>query len=630
MGIVVCCLRQGVDPISGERGTGMKKIVSFLFLLFIPNLLVFFSSFFSMAQEDTCFSVSESEVVFLLDASKSMKSDGDGGATDVIRQILYSLPSDTKAGLVIYNADILYKGELGSKPEDMDYVLASLEYAGYSNAGLGLQQAISLFSGEEGTERHIIMVSDGEIDMKDGEESEASKKEFASGMKQAGSKGIQMHIVVVGDIPEEDRDIPDAAGAAGSEIYTVGVDGDFADIAGNILFGHFNFPRKKVGTMEGSSGNFHIELPVSGASRAKVLLIGKSEIESINAGYTAGSGRIMKGKRFAVVDLNKPSDSMDITFDLKEASAVEAYLIAEYEAGLEIGISYRSEQAQDGGKGEDITYTHYADMEIRLLNRGGGNGNLWAEDYYEGHPVSYTVNGEEYQGTVEDGAIRHSFLADGLNSVEVWVGTDNFYEIFGEVPAEKVKIELPPDPVTEVDYRPLWYILGILLFVLAVILVIWLRKSKAGVIYIAHSNDGKNTERYESKSCQYTGKFNLYVVQTQSGRDIAPQTIRLFGRKGGKITLEWILNSCGIRLGNIGAGDIAFYPGPEKAVVIMDQSEQCTVMRGMEILKKGIGYPVYYNEKLTVTLEDGITELEIHYKNLKPGEREGGARWETQ
>ena len=53
----------------------------------------------------------------------------------------------------------------------------------------------------------------------------------------------------------------------------------------------------------------------------------------------------------------------------------------------------------------------------------------------------------------------------------------------------------------------------------------------------------------------------------------------------------------------------------------MDQSEQCTVMRGMEILKKGIGYPVNYNEKITATMEDGVTELEIHYKNLKPSER---------
>ena len=35
-----------------------------------------------------------------------------------------------------------------------------------------------------------------------------------------------------------------------------------------------------------------------------------------------------------------------------------------------------------------------------------------------------------------------------------------------------------------------------------------------------------------------------------------------------------------------------------------------------------MGYPVFYNEKITVTFEDEMTEMEIHYKNLKPGERE--------
>lgn len=46
-------------------------------------------------------------------------------------------------------------------------------------------------------------------------------------------------------------------------------------------------------------------------------------------------------------------------------------------------------------------------------------------------------------------------------------------------------------------------------------------------------------------------------------------------------------------------------------------------MRGMEILKKGTGYPVYYNGKITVSFEDEKTEMELHYRNLKPGEREG-------
>ena len=112
------------------------------------------------------------------------------------------------------------------------------------------------------------------------------------------------------------------------------------------------------------------------------------------------------------------------------------------------------------------------------------------------------------------------------------------------------------------------------------------------------------------------------MIQTRSGEDIAPQTYRLFGRQSAKITLNQILSFCGIRFGKIGAEDIAFYPGYDKSLVVMDQSEKCTVMRGTEILKKGMGYPIYYNGKITVTFEDGITEIELYYKNLKPNEYE--------
>ena len=44
-------------------------------------------------------------------------------------------------------------------------------------------------------------------------------------------------------------------------------------------------------------------------------------------------------------------------------------------------------------------------------------------------------------------------------------------------------------------------------------------------------------------------------------------------------------------------------------------------MRGMEIMEKNRAYPVYYQEKITVLFEDEETEMEIYYKDLKPGER---------
>ena len=101
-----------------------------------------------------------------------------------------------------------------------------------------------------------------------------------------------------------------------------------------------------------------------------------------------------------------------------------------------------------------------------------------------------------------------------------------------------------------------------------------------------------------------------------------PQTYRLFGHNSKRMTLEQILSSCKIKLGKIGAEDIIFYPGPDHSVIVMDQSERCTALRGMEILKKGMGYPIFYGDKVTITFEDEATEMEIHYKNLKPSERE--------
>lgn len=596
--------------------------------ILLPVLIL--SCFLSMnsisyAQEDIHFSVSEKEVVFLVDASKSMGKREDGAVTDTVRQILYSLPSNIRAGLVVYNTDIQGVAETGSEPGQIDHILSTIEYTGYSNAGLGLEQAVSLFSDEENSEKHIILVSDGEIDMKSDEESEASKEKFMQEAERAADQGIRIHIMTVDGLPDEEREVLGAAQISGGEIFKEGPDGELCRIAEEILYGQFNYPRKAVGIMEGSSGNFHVEIPVDGAFRVKVLLMGNGEMENVNAGYMAESGQVITGKRFAVVDLYRPEGAVDVTFDLKETSTVEAWLVAEYQTVLDVGMEYRTETIQEE-KGREPIYIHYADLEIRMSGQNGENPNLWATEYYNGQSVQYTVNGEEFDGKIEDGAIRHTLVVDGQEEVEVSVRTDAFYEIYGETTPVKVPVELPPDPVAETDHRPLWYILGGLGAALVILLVIWRRKGKEALVYVGNSSSKNNLEKYEVKSCQYTGKLNLYVVQTPNGRDIAPQTLRLFGRKSGRITLEWILNNCGIKLGSVGAGDIVFYPGPEKAVVVMDQSEQCTVMRGMEILKKGIGYPVYYNEKLTVTMEDGITELEIHYKNLKPSERESEKR----
>ena len=111
-------------------------------------------------------------------------------------------------------------------------------------------------------------------------------------------------------------------------------------------------------------------------------------------------------------------------------------------------------------------------------------------------------------------------------------------------------------------------------------------------------------------------------MRTRNEEDIPPQTYRLFGRAPGRIVLKQILDTCNISCKQAESGNIVFCPGPDHSLVIQDQSEHCTVMRGAEILKKGKGYPIYYNEKITVTFYEEDMEIELHYKNLKPSEQQ--------
>ena len=110
-----------------------------------------------------------------------------------------------------------------------------MKYAGYSNAGLGLKKAVALFSAEERTEKHIILISDGEIELKRDEESEQSKEEYHSASKAAVDKGIKIHIIIVEGMAEEEIEILDAAGMTGGEAYAQGKDGTLSRIAGEVV-----------------------------------------------------------------------------------------------------------------------------------------------------------------------------------------------------------------------------------------------------------------------------------------------------------------------------------------------------------------------------------------------------------
>jgi len=599
----------------------------------ISIYLIIFIFLFHIHTFVSCAEVEEnrgSEVVFLLDASNSMNAqDKNRLAIDAIRQMVYGLPSDYQTGFVAYSTEIQAVSKVGGGKEELEAQLERVRYTGYTNAGEGLSQAMDLFSDAEETDRYIVMLSDGEIVMKKNEDTEKSRAMFVDAAQRAKERGVKVYIVAIGEELQPKMHIFDAAEMTDGAIYWEGQSGSISQIFEQLMFHRFQVPKRLAGTTGGGSGNFQIKLPGTGASKSKILLTASHGISNVTADYTAKDGSLYSGQNFSVVQIDSPYETeVDVRFEAPESSIVQAYLMTEFQAELVTQIAYRGEEQprseEEMKKEIPPEYKHYADITIWAAEAGSQETSIWDCDYYAGQKVTYTINGIEYTGTIQDGKLEQSLEIDGMDYLSVLVDTGGFAEqYFMEQPVEAALV-IPPDPEPEPrpDYRPLWIGLGVLAAGLLLILFLWVKKSRTTVIYMAQSPAARESgKKLETKNCDYTGKFNMYVIRTESGRDIPPQTFRLFGRKGGRMTLDWILNSCGLKFGKIGADDITFYPGPDQSIIIMDQSERCTVLRGTEILKKGMGYPVFFDEKLTICFEDETTEMEIHYKNLKPSER---------
>ena len=581
-----------------------------------------------MAKEDG-YNTCAGEIVFLLDTSASMNTqDPDRLTVDAVRQALYGLPKNWQTGLVAYGTDIQAVAPFGMESQKMEEMLENITCSGYTNAGEGLRQAIELFTEDADTDRCIIMLTDGEIDMPDSREKEISGNLYAEAVSRAAEKGIRMYIVAIGSELRDPR-MHIFAGAEETDgaIYWEGQSGTLSQIMGRILTERLNFPKENL---RAEGGSLRSEIPV-GIKKVTYVIWSDHPVGEIIADHPAENTQILQGQRYAMVQLSVPeAGTIQVMCGGTDGSEIRAYELLEYDVAPEVTAEYRTAEIPrtEEERKRDVppVYVHEVDITIRLLDAFGSHENIWADTRFEGKEITCRINGEPYTETVEQGKIRITLSADGIDHLEVSVEEDAEEAVFRIQQPVTVEIEKVPDPVYEPapDYRPLAGILGMLCILLLILFLMWMHRKHTTILYMARGSYGnENGKPSEIKDCPYSGKLNLYVVRTEDGRDVPPQTYRLFGRQSGRLTLDQILTSCGIRLGKVGASGIFLYPGPDHSLIVLDQTEGCTVMRGMEILKKGTGYPVYYNAKITVSFEDEKTEMELHYRNLKPGEREG-------
>ncbi len=501
------------------------------------------------------------EIVIVLDLSQSMQNvDSYHKSVEFVKELAATLPSTYQIGLIAYRDEVVLSLPVGSSYDEIDKALDQIEYKSYGNAGMGLKAAVNLFENRQ-ADKQIIMISDGEIMMKTEELTKESAQLFAQSTDEAETAGIKINVLALGKPIEEGETIYSAATATNGMLYELKNGDRLEDFAGELIFKEMKVKARQIGKMDGNSGELQVRLPDCLMKKAKLVLMGRQQNENLTVNCESDKINVLKGENYTVIELENPT-SEEITIQMSSGKSMDvtAYLMAEYEFIVNVSSTYDPAAQQ---------------FEIAIDLKNTEERNLLSFEVYLGSKI---LNREIILPEIEK-------------------------------------------PKPQID----WFFWSVMiLFVVALTLIF---------IFSGKKNNNKSAKRRvidESKVLpdesraqknDFYGKVQVYVTHNREDIDYPPESINLFARCNREvITLEWILDTCNLPLNLKEADKVVIRPGADKSLIIKN-SGKVTAIKGRELLEKGHAYHLYYHEKVTFIFDQEDTEIEVHYKDLKPNER---------
>lgn len=596
----------------------MKAKSKIFFACIVTILLLHINTVFSSATPKETSDVHE--VVFVLDTSGSMKdNDSELLAPDSLKLLASSLPSNSKIGAVTYNSQVVDAAALTDNAETIVAMLTGVSYNGYTNTGAGLMHAMKLFS-DDAASKSIVLLTDGEIDMWTPQETQTANNTLNHAIEQASSAGVKIHTIRLGNSFEVGANsIRRCAEETGGQVYEAPSATELSQMADRLLSESLGINKAIAGAaqMTGSSGKYAIQLPFSGLTAAKVLIISDSAVEDVVVSGAAQNVQILTGKRFAVVSLAHPSEK-DITIEFASTGANSAQLILDWDVSLQAQVAYTDElmTTTESIQNKEVEVEYYkrtAEIQLSLLDSNGENV-LQGNDF-EGKIFTVTVNNEPVQCTPQNGYLHLERNVQSDEMLSIDVALDSLGVNFTSI-KDSIDVSIAGPPETSATINPIVLIVTIIGLVLAILVL--------SILFYSRDQRKKKETDQEAPAFlskfEFTGKLNLYITKTQEDIDIPPQTFDLF-RMGKKreISLKSILEKCRITNEFSGTEKIYFVADKNGTVVIVNDSD-CTILIGSDILVKTRSHRMEYGEKVYVSCEDG-SEMELHYKSVKPSEK---------
>ncbi|WP_019637163.1 VWA domain-containing protein [Paenibacillus fonticola] len=115
----------------------------------------------------------------------------------------------------------------------------------------------------------------------------------------------------------------------------------------------------------------------------------------------------------------------------------------------------------------------------------------------------------------------------------------------------------------------------------------------------------------------FAGKLEGYFLATASGSEVPVKSWPLTSFPGRKVSLLELFVSLDVHEPLPEAEQIVFMPGKGGKLLVKNTSRS-SLVRNRTPLPKNKKEVLEYNDKLYITFEDGITEIELRYKAIKP------------
>ena len=566
-------------------------------------------------------------VVFVLDASNSMNSnDRSRLAIDSIAQLIYSLPSNYSVGVVAYNTDVVAASGMADSDgrDSIMEVANAVRYTGYTNAGAGLARAIELLDTVEASQKTVVMLSDGEIVMQNDAATAASSGQFQNAVTSAKESGTVIHVIGLGsDMENTANTIFSASAETGGSNYHAPRAEDIQQAVDAILLDQLNVKKTTAAVVDADGGTeeLDITIPSANASTVRILFISDSPIRNLVADFNAGSVRQVSGTHYTLLELARPTaENVHVRFQGEAGSQVNVDVITEYSVVMVPQVTYEDVEPEDT---EAANYDRTARISLAFYDAENPERQVLTDTAFEGRSISGTAGGQAWTGALLSGSVTLPPVS-GLTEDRTEQITVSFDNLETNVIAQQpltISLEGAPALPEAPDYRPV--IIGGAVGALLVILL---------AVYLAAGRSRKKPRSIPDPTppapskYSYTGRLNLYITRTKSGRDVPPLTYDLFRIPGGKIlSLQEILDGCNVTEHLEGADKIFFKAGANRCLVLSNDSD-CTIMQNREILMKGRSYLIGIDTKVDITFEDEISEMALQYRQVRPNELRSYAR----